>query len=211
LSSENVTLTVFTDGVVQFEETLVTGARGVITHNLVGLLAGTHTITLTFAGSESQASCSSEFVIDVIPLLVIAINNEGSLFVGRENILSISVSVLGTNGDWIGSLDAVLFSPTNVEIGNWNFEIDSYSILDIDFLPSVEGTYSINVTVLGLPVAIERTYPLAIAVIRESLQIEFDAGNTSLLGGFGIISVIGIIMRKKMKGVVGSMPSEWTG
>ncbi|MHA1864558.1 MAG: hypothetical protein ACTSWA_12370, partial [Candidatus Thorarchaeota archaeon] len=211
LSIENVTLTVFTDGVMQFEEALVTGARGVITHNLVGLLAGTHTVTLTFAGSGSQAPCSSELVIDVTPLVVIAINNEGLLFAGRENTLSISVSVLGTSGDWIGSLDAVLLSPTNVEIGNWNFEIDPYSILDIDFLPSVEGTYSLNVTVLGLPVAIERTYPLAIAVVRESLQIEFDAGNTSLLGGFGVLSVIGIIMRKKMKGVVGSMPSEWTG
>ncbi|MHA1577987.1 MAG: Ig-like domain-containing protein, partial [Candidatus Thorarchaeota archaeon] len=211
LSSETVTLTVFTDGILQLEETLVTGSRGVITHNLVGLLAGTHTITITFAGSESQALCSGEKFINVTPLVVIAINNEGNLFVGQENIVSISVSILGTSGDWIGALDAVLQSPSNEELGSWNFEIDSYSVLDFDFLPLVEGTYSLNVTVLGLPVTIERTYPLSIAVVRESLQIELDAGNTSLLGGFGVLSIIGVVMRKKMKGVVSSMPGEWTG
>lgn len=211
LSGETVTIIVFTDGVMQMEETLVTGSRGVITHNLVGLLAGTHTVTIIFEGSDSQAPCTGELVISITPVVVIAINNEGSLFVGQEHTVSISVSVLGTSGDWIGSLDALLLSPTDVEIGNWNFEIDPYSVLDIDFLPIVEGFYSLNVTVFGLPVAIERTYPLAIAVIRESLQIEFDAGNTSLLGGFGVLSVIGIIMRKKIKGVVSSMPSEWPG
>ena len=117
----------------------------------------------------------------------------------------------GTRADWIGSLDAILFSPGNENLGSWSFEIDSYSILNIDFLPLVEGTYSLNVTVVGLPVAVERTFPLAIAVVRESLQIELDAGNTFLLGGFGVLSVIGVIMRKKMKGVVDSMPGEWTG
>ncbi|MHA1862141.1 MAG: hypothetical protein ACTSWA_00125, partial [Candidatus Thorarchaeota archaeon] len=118
---------------------------------------------------------------------------------------------LGTSADWLGSLSTILFSPENEEIGSWIFEIDSYSILDIDFLPLVEGTYSLNVTVVGLPVTVERTFPLAIAVVYESLQIELDAGNTFLLGGFGILSVVGVIMRKKMKGVVGSMPGEWTG
>ena len=210
-SGETITLTIFNGGVFEMNETLVTGSRGVISHNLVGLLAGSHTVIITFDGSDSQAPCSSEMVIEITPVLVLSITNEGSLFTGRENTVSISVSVLGTRGDWIGSLDAVLFSPSQEELDSWTFEIDPYSILDIDFLPIIEGTYSLNVTVFGLPITIERTYPLAIAVVRESLQLELDAGNTSLLGGFGIISVIGIVMRKKMKGVAGSMPGEWTG
>jgi hypothetical protein len=211
MSGKTVNISVFTNGVMQLEETLVTGSRGVISYNLVGLLAGTHTIRITFQGSDSQASCSGEIIIEITPIIVISITNEQSLFVNRNNTLSVSVSVLGTSADWIGSLDVILFSPGNEELGSWSFEIDSYSILDIDFLPLVEGTYFLNVTVAGLPVAVERTYPLAIAVVHESLQIELDAGNTSLLGGFGILSVIGIVMRKKMKGVVDSMPGEWTG
>ncbi|MHA1577983.1 MAG: hypothetical protein ACTSU3_11540, partial [Candidatus Thorarchaeota archaeon] len=179
--------------------------------NIVGLLAGTHTIRITFEGSDSQAPCSGEIIIKITPIIVIAIDSAHSFFVSRNNTLSVSVSVLGTSADWFGSLDAMLFSPGNEELGSWSFEIDSYSILDIDFLPLVEGTYSLNVTVIGLPVAVERTYPLAIAVVHESLQIELDAGNTSLLGGFGILSLVGVIMRKKMKGVTGSLPGEWTG
>ncbi|MGY5879088.1 MAG: prenyltransferase/squalene oxidase repeat-containing protein [Candidatus Thorarchaeota archaeon] len=211
ISGENITLTIFRNDIAQMEETLTTGSRGVISHNLVGLLAGSHTIIITFEGSDSQAACSGELVIEITPVLVLSITNEESLYVGRENTLSISVSVLGTGGDWVGSLDAVLYSPSEEELDSWTFEIDPYSILEIEFLPVVEGSYSLNVTVYGLPVTIERIYPLAIAVVRESLQLELDAGNTSLLGGFGILSVIGIFMRKKMKGVVGSMPGEWTG
>ncbi len=211
MGGKTITITILTDGIMQLEETLVTASRGVVSYNIVGLLAGTHTVIITFAGSDSQASCSNQLVIDISPIIVIAIDSEYSLFVNRNNTLSVSVSVLGISSGWIGSLDAILFNPGNEELGSWSFEIDSYSILDIDFLPLVEGTYSLNVTVVGLPIAIERTYPLAIAVVHESLQIELDAGNTSLLGGFGILSVVGVIMRKKMKGVVDSMPGEWTG
>ncbi|MGY5859248.1 MAG: prenyltransferase/squalene oxidase repeat-containing protein [Candidatus Thorarchaeota archaeon] len=211
ISGETITLRVIADGFVQMEETLITGGRGVISHNLAGLLAGTHTVRIIFEGSNSQASCIGEIDIEITPVVVIAINNEVSLFVARENTLSVSVSVLGTSGDWTGTFNAILLSPTNEELRTWSFEIDPYSILDMDFLPLVEGTYSLNVTIVGLPIAIEHTYPLAIAVVRESLQIELDAGNTLLIGGFGIISVIGVFMRKKMKGVVGSMAGEWKG
>jgi len=211
MSGKTVNITVFSDGVMQLEETLVTGSRGVISYNLVGLLAGSHTVRITFEGSDSQAPCYGEIIIEITPIIVIAIDSAHSLFVNRNNTLSVSVSILGISADWLGSLDAILYSPDNEEIGSWSFEIDSYSILDIDFKPLVEGTYSLNVTVVALPVTVERTYPLAIAVVHESLQIELDAGNTSLLGGLGILSLIGVIMRKKMKSVVGSMPGEWTG
>jgi hypothetical protein len=211
LSGETILLTVYNDGVVQMEESLTTASRGVISHNIVGLLAGSHVVQITFIGSDTQAPCSANLLLEVTPVLVIALDNEDSLFVGRENTVSISVSILGTNSDWVGSLEAVLLSPTNELLDTWTFEIDSYSVLDVNFSPLVEGTYSLNVTVYGLPVVIERAHPLSIAVIYESLQIELDASNTSLLGGFGILSVIGVVMRKKLKGVVGSMPGEWTG
>jgi hypothetical protein len=131
--------------------------------------------------------------------------------VDHENILSITVSLLGTPGDWIGSLDAVLFTPDSGELDPWTFEIDSYSIVEISFQPSIVGTYSLNVTIYGLPVTVSYTYTLAIAVVYESLQIEMDTGNTSLIGGFSILAVIGIIMKKKMSSIVDSMSGEWTG
>jgi len=211
LSGQTVILSVYSDGLLQMEETLTTGGRGVLTHNIIGLLAGTHIVKVVFNGSSTQAPCIGEIEVEVTPVVVVTINNDESLFVGYENTLSISVSILGTRSDWIGSLFICLISPSGEENKSWNFEIDSYSVLDIDFTPIIEGEYSLNVTVAGLPISIERTYPLSIAVVRESLHIELDAGNTSLLGGFSIIAVVGVIMRKKMKGIIGSMAEEWTG
>ena len=182
-----------------------------MTHNLVGLLAGTHVVQVVFNGSSTQAPCTGEIEVEVVPVVVVTINNDESLFVDQKNTLSISVSVLGTKSDWVGSLSTLLLNPSGDVISSRAFEIDSYSVLDIDFNPVIVGVYSLNITVTGLPVSVEHTYPLSIAVNRESLHIELDAGNTSLLGGFSIIVVIGIVMRKKMRGIICTMAEEWTG
>ena len=54
ISGENITLSVLKDGTFELVETLITGGRGVISHNLVGLLAGSHTIRISFNGSDSK-------------------------------------------------------------------------------------------------------------------------------------------------------------
>lgn len=210
LVGETVILTVSMGGIFELEETLITGSRGVVSFNLVGLLAGSHTVTVSFGSSDTQASCSTELILKVTPVIVMVLDTTGNLFVGHDCTVNLSVSVLGTDSHWNGTLEAILFSPEGEQVDSWFFEIDSYSVLSFNFLPVIEGRYSLNVTVSGLPVTIERQYPLAIAVVYESLYLSLDAGTPPMLGGFGILAVIGLFLRKRMKGVLGSFPSEWS-
>ncbi|TFG34604.1 hypothetical protein EU527_02550 [Candidatus Thorarchaeota archaeon] len=209
LSAKTVTIIVSMNGLIEYEESVMTGSRGIVSHNIVGLMAGTHIISVFFLGSDTQAPCMSELLVDVTPIVVVVIDNERSLYVGRNCSLSFSLSILGTQSDWNGTLDAVLIDPTHEMIGNWSFMINPHSVLTIMFIPAIEGTYSLNLTVFGLPVIAKETCPLAVAVVHESLYLLLDAGNTPLIGGFGVLSVLGIIARKKMKSVVGSLPGEW--
>jgi prenyltransferase beta subunit len=209
ISGAIVNLTVSMNGTIEQEISLTTGSRGIVSTNIVGLIAGSHTIIITFTGSTTQASCSANVTLDVTPVVVITLDTEGALYAGNNCSVDLSVSVLGPPTGWNGTLTAILYSPSGSMLKSWDFVIDSYSILHFDFLPLIEGTYSLNVTIVGLPVTIERMYPMSMAIMRESLSLQLDASSTSMFGGLSVLAVIGLVMRKKMKSIVGSIAGEW--
>jgi len=209
ISGANVTIQVLTEGVIVQEISLVTGSRGIVSTNLVGLLAGIHVINVTFAGSATQANCSASFALEITPVVVVTIETVGTLYVGQNCSVDLSVSVLGSKPDWNGTLTAVLYSPTGSRLATWSFGIDPYSILRLDFQSFSEGTHTLNVTLSGLPVAVARTYPMAIVIARESLSLQLDASTTPMFGGLGILAIVGFAMRKKMRNFMGMMPGEW--
>ena len=65
-------------------------------------------------------------------------------------------------------------------------------------------------TLRGLPIIVSQDYPMAVVVVDETLQLELDAGTTPLLGGISVITVIGVVLRKRMKSIIGSLPTDWT-
>ena len=209
ISGVTLTLTVSTEGEIEQELSLVTGSRGIVSTNLVGLLAGCHDIVVTFSGSATHASCTGNLTVLVVPVLVIALDSTGDLFVGHNCSVDVSVSVLGLSSAWNGSLEAVLFDPAGSRVDIWNIEIGPYSVIAINFLPLAEGTYSLNVTISGLPITAERIFPMAIAIVRETLTLQLDAQTTPMFAGLGILAAVGLVMRKKMKGMLESIASEW--
>ena len=210
LSGATIILTVFSDGVVGSVETLTTDSRGVMSFSLVELLAGTHTIRVSFNGTITQAPCDSESEVMITPLVELSIEPKSDLYVGHYCSVNLTVSILGTSSDWTGTLNARLFDPDGQQVTEWTFSVGVHSIEAIGFNAQKLGTHTLNVTLTGLPIVVSQDYPMAVVIVDEILQLELDAGTTPLLGGFCVITVIGVVLRKKMKGVVGSLPSEWT-
>jgi prenyltransferase beta subunit len=204
-----VNIVVLMDSKIEQEVSLVTGSRGIVSTNLVGLLAGFHTIVITFLGSTTQASCSTNVTLEVSPAIICNLNPIGTPYVGNNCSVEITVSILGTASSWNGSLEAILFDPTGLKILSWEFTIDAYSLLHLDFLPLVEGTYVLNVSITDLPVSVEQFLPFSIAIIKEALWLQVDAGNIPIFGGLGIIAAIGLVLRKKVKYMIESFPGEW--
>ncbi|MFX1561192.1 MAG: hypothetical protein ACFFBL_11440, partial [Promethearchaeota archaeon] len=160
-------------------------------------------------GSITQAPTSVEVFLVVTPVVVLDIIPTSDMFIGHYCTVDVSVRVLGTNPEWSGMLDALLSDPDGERVDQRTFHIGIYSIVTIGFNARVEGTHNLNVTISGLPVVMNREYPMAITVVNETLHLQLDAGTTPLLGGFGILAAIGVVLRKKMKGVVDSLPGEW--
>ncbi|MFW9965473.1 MAG: hypothetical protein ACFFCX_18005, partial [Candidatus Sifarchaeia archaeon] len=91
----------------------------------------------------------------------------------------------------------------------WSFQVGIHSIITIGFNAQKLGTHSLNVTLSGLPVLVSQTYPMTVVIVDESLQLELDTGTTQLLGGFGVLTIMGVFLRKKIRGLVDSLPGEW--
>jgi hypothetical protein len=210
ISGAEIVLFVMQNGIVEREETLTTDRHGVASFNLVGVLSGTHTVTLSFIGSMTQASDSVELVLVITPVVVLDIEPTSDLFIGHYCTVNMSVTVLGTNPEWNGTLNAWLSNPDGEQVNQWTVDIGVYSVVAIGFNARVEGTHNLNVTVSGLPAVISRYYPMSITVVNEVLSLQLDAGTTPLLGGFGVLAVIGVVLRKKMKRVIESLPGEWS-
>ncbi|MFX1606336.1 MAG: hypothetical protein ACFFDD_10555, partial [Promethearchaeota archaeon] len=209
ISGAAVLVSVMSYGVTEREETVTTDRHGVASVNLVGLLSGNHTVIVSFMGSITQAPTSVEVFLVVTPVVVLDIVHTSDMFIGHYCTVNVSVRVLGTNPEWSGMLDALLSDPDGERVDQRTFHIGIYSIVTIGFNARVEGTHNLNVTISGLPVVMNREYPMAITVVNETLHLQLDAGTTPLLGGFGILAAIGVVLRKKMKGVVDSLPGEW--
>jgi len=210
ISGSTLLVSVMLDGVIEREETLTTDSHGVASINLVGLLSGNHTVVASFLGSMTQAPTSVEVFFVVTPVVVLDIVHTSDMFIGHYCTVHLSVTVLGTNPEWSGKLGALLSDPDGECIDQWTFDIGVYSIMTIGFNARIEGTHNLNITISGLPVVISSEYPMAMTVFNETLHLQFDAGTTPLLGGFGVLAAVGVILRRKMKGVVGSLPGEWS-
>ncbi|MFX1484555.1 MAG: Ig-like domain-containing protein, partial [Promethearchaeota archaeon] len=210
ISGAVLTLTVSSYGVETRVETLTTGSRGIATVNLASLLSGTHTITVEYGGSSTQASFETQLDIKIIPLVMISVEPVSEMYVGHYCSVNLSVSVLGTASNWTGTIDAKMYDPDGKQVTEWNFGVGVHTILKLGFNAQKVGTHSLNVTLNGLPIIVSKEYPLAVVIVDESLQLELDAGTTPLLGGFSIITIIGIALRKKLKDVLESLPGDWS-
>jgi prenyltransferase beta subunit len=209
ITAASVNIVVLMSGEIEQKVSLVTGSRGIVSTNLVGLLAGAHTIAITFLGSTTQAACSINLTLEVSPVVVCDLEPVGTLYASNNCSIELTVSVLGTELSWKGSLEATLFNPAGLKLLSWDLTIDAYSLLYFDFIPLSIGNYMLNVSITGLPVTTERIYPLEIVVVDKTLVLPLDAETTPMFGGIGILAIIGFVMRRKMRGMLESIASEW--
>ncbi|MFW9838318.1 MAG: hypothetical protein ACFFE7_12415 [Candidatus Thorarchaeota archaeon] len=210
ISGASIIITVTQEGVIELQETLITNSQGVASINLLGLLSGTHIVKVYFAGSATQNQVSVEVSLLVTPVVLLDINPTSNLYVGKHCTINVSVTILGTHPDWNGFLDAWLYYPDGNEVGHWTFEVGVHAIVSIDFDAREVGTYNLNTTISGLPIINNQEYPMVVTIVNETMQLQLDAATTPLLGGFGVLAAIGVVLRRKIRGVVGSLPSEWS-
>ncbi|MFW9887732.1 MAG: hypothetical protein ACFFER_06085 [Candidatus Thorarchaeota archaeon] len=206
-----LTILVWMHSQLMLELPVLTSSRGRADAMIEGLLAGNLTVEVKFNGTDSYAPTTNQFSLLVTPLLLLEVTPITPIQVGLNCTLNISYSVLGVAEEWTGGLEITIFDPKEMLVDTNSLIAHQTGYLAMDFYVELEGEYLIEFEVTGLP-ALEHMYsalPFLAGKVTQSLLV--DPGATSWIGGLGIVAVLAVLVRRRIGGIVGSLPGEWEG
>jgi hypothetical protein len=211
ISDASLTICVWRDKQLMLEQPVLTGSRGEVDATLDGLLAGNLTVEVKFDGTESYAATSNRFSLLVTPLLILEVTPLIPVQVGLNCTLNISYSVLGVGEEWTGGLEISITDPEDMLVDTWSLNAQQVGHSAIDFYVELEGEYLVEIIINGLPVIEHMNSVLPLLASSATPSLPMDAGTTPWIGGLGIVAALAVLVRKRVGGIVGSLPGEWEG
>jgi len=209
ISGTTVTVTLTMNGASESTQVVTTDNRGIALLTLEGLLAGNHTILAFYGGSQLLAPCTVTAKVVLTPVVSIRLREEPALYRGLDSSLTVIFTVIGVPMEWRGTLNITLLAPSNRTVDTWSFSITDHGQAEIGFEPAEEGTYWLDITLSGLPIIVSQTEPLAVLVRNPMMLIQMDAGTAYVAAGTGILSVLGLVVRRKLRSLMLIMPIDW--
>jgi prenyltransferase beta subunit len=211
LGETEVSITVLLGDDIVLEQAAITSSRGIASTTLEGLLAGEYIITIHYAGTDTLAPCSVNLDLQVKPLMSISLSSQTEPYVRSNCTLEVSGTVLGVTPDWTGTLVLALYDPHDTLLLNQTVGIGVHLELMLYIVLELEGQYTIDVMVLGLPVIGIAERELRFTSTQTSIKIPLDAGTTPVVAGAPILGLIGYVLRKRLHGTIDGLPTEWNG
>ncbi|NHJ13437.1 MAG: hypothetical protein EAX95_07155 [Candidatus Thorarchaeota archaeon] len=211
LQNMPVTILVTLNGETQQQFTVTTGSFGRADFGITGLFSGNHTIAVIFDGTTIYAPVSVIEYVIVEPAVILDLRKTGPLYVGSDCSVNLTVSIMGVSNEWEGTLDIGILSPSGILLGSSSFAISRYSSRILEFNALEAGSYYINCTASGLPVVGTENHLLPFTVDSAPLIMELDAGTAPVVGGVSILVIIGVVFWRRLDGLLGVLPTDWTG
>jgi prenyltransferase beta subunit len=211
LGGANVSISVILGSKTVLDRIVTTNSRGVAFTTLEGLLAGEYTIRINYAGTESLAPCTTDLELKVRPLVSFAIHPQTEPYVLSNCTLKLFGTVQGVNADWTGNLMLVVYDPQDTLILNQTMDIGANVDLMLSIVLEMKGQYTIKVRILNLPVTMLAERELQFISTQVPLKIPLDAGTTPVVAGVPILSLIGFVLRRRVRRIIDELPTEWGG
>jgi hypothetical protein len=203
IGGTTVTVTLTMNGASESTQVVTTDNRGIALLTLEGLLAGNHTILASYGGSQLLAPCTVTAKVVLTPVVSIRLREEPALYRGLDSSLTVIFTVIGVPMEWRGTLNITLLAPSNRTVDTWSFSITDHGQAEIGFEPAEEGTYWLDITLSGLPIIV------AVLVRNPMMLIQMDAGTAYVAAGTGILSVLGLVVRRRLRSLMQIMPIDW--
>jgi hypothetical protein len=121
------------------------------------------------------------------------------------------VAVVGVGGEWSGNVTVSVYDPLDVLLLNRSLSIGQQFELVLFIVPSMEGQFTVNITISGLPVTGFMKSELKFTITPVPIGIVLDVGTTPVAAGALIIALIGYILRRRLGGSLEGLPTEWGG
>ncbi|RLI58643.1 MAG: hypothetical protein DRO87_05150 [Candidatus Thorarchaeota archaeon] len=185
-----------------------TNSRGVATVSISDLRAGEYTVVIQYVGSEELAPTHQTILLKVLPRVVLTLQEDAIFHAGMTGSVSITSQVMGLSEYWNGTLSIIIYDPEGGVFFTTSWVVSSTAVRSVEITPLTTGVYTANITLGGLPVIGLSSSQVEITVSGIPMELTLDAGTTPLAVALPIVSIIGLVLRKRF-GV--DLPTEWTG
>ncbi|MHA1927711.1 MAG: hypothetical protein ACTSV2_03920, partial [Candidatus Thorarchaeota archaeon] len=209
LSGEEVTVELITEEELLRSDILITGYNGKVQLEFTELPAGVLEFRITYAGSDTYTSYTLTQIVTVYPVIELEITVSNGPHLGMESILTITASITGVMSDWNGNMTVSIYDPSDAMVEHWGLALFGTTEEGLSFTPVEEGAYYVTVVLTGLPVLSEYNMTVAMLVTPPPLDMMLDAGTMPIISGGSILTIIGLILRKKLNVSIDGLPGEW--
>ncbi|MGM0686860.1 MAG: hypothetical protein ACQET3_07835, partial [Promethearchaeati archaeon] len=79
------------------------------------------------------------------------------------------------------------------------------------FSPTTIGEHVLNLTLGGLPAIENASISIPFSIESPPINIPMSESAIPLGGGLGIIGILAVAVRRRIKSVIESLPEEWEG
>lgn len=183
--------------------------NGIVKFGIFDLYADNYSIRVVFKGTDTHVPVVSNRTISVVPAIAVRIVESHDTFIESTANVSLFIQVNGVLPDWTGSVSVVIEDPTGELIKTLSYAIGPQSVINVLFVPIVEGSYSIRLTVNGLPVIDESSYLVEVGIGPAPAQLQMDSGTASVAVGLPLLIVIGVVVSRKAAGAISRFPQDW--
>ena len=208
VSGAEILVQLFLQDQLVFETRIFTGYGGSADVEFPELLAGEYSILVEYSGTDTLAPNDYTGSLRILPRMLIVFDKDSDLYVGASGFATITTQILGVEGTWNGTLQVEVFDPDGLVIFTAQWNISSMSIKTIEFSPSVQGTYTANITMQFLPVLGSSSAARQFSIGYAPMPISLDVATAPVAIAVPIVGILALVIRKRF-GV--DLPTEWTG
>ncbi len=188
--------------------TVVTDMSGTALVDVGPLLAGVYQFHISFRGNDIYAPSSAQCQVVVVPTASVSLR-EATLVVGQEGTLSLAVEVAGVPEVWNGTATIVIVSDNGTTVYRGEVPVNASCVVTLSLRLDATGTYGLHVTLHGLPAgaSVARSFSIVVSVPPPVLPL--SAESTPVIGGTVIVTLAGLVLRRRLSVLTGSLPAEW--
>ncbi|MGV9168979.1 MAG: prenyltransferase/squalene oxidase repeat-containing protein [Promethearchaeia archaeon] len=173
--------------------------------------AGNYDVVVSYRGSELNNPCSVEGQVSLLPEISGSLSGLSESYLGAECKANITLVIAGARENSSFMVMGELYGPEGNLVKTVNESASWMSSIQVTFSPTTIGEHVLNLTLTGLPAIENASISVIFSIESPPINIPMSESAIPLGGGLGIIGILAVAVRRRIKSVIESLPEEWKG
>jgi hypothetical protein len=171
--------------------------------------AGNYDVVVSYRGSEINNPCSIEGQVSLLPEIGASLSGLSKPYLGAECKANITLVIAGARENSSFQVMGELYGPEGNLVKTITGSPSRISSIEVAFSPNTIGEHLLNLMLTGLPAVENASISISFSIKSPPIVVPMAETAIPLGGGLGIIGVLAVAVRRRIKSVIESFPEKW--